>query len=705
MMDLNSEQLLAAEHIEGPMLVLAGAGSGKTRVVTCRIAHLLNLGVPSSEILALTFTNKAAQEMRQRIQTLSKQFVLTCTFHSLGARILRESIHALGYSNDFTIYDEKDSMELLKSCLTSFGIKNEKGLLKSLRIGISNAKNALLSKEDLKSDFQSREEQLLGEIFTIYQGKLKEYNALDFDDLLYLPVKLFKAHPDILLNYQKSWNFILIDEYQDTNAAQYFITKLLSATHRNLFAVGDPDQSIYSWRGANISNILDFEKDYEGAKTISLEQNYRSTSIILEGANNLIACNESRYEKKLWSSLGPGEKIALFRANNEKEEAQFVAEEILRLKKEHKLPLKECVVFYRTNAQSRNFEDAFLKLNIPYAIIGGISFYQRREIKDILAFLRMVVSEADFLSFARTINLPKRGIGPTTLKKLQDLAEEMQLPILSLCEKIVSKEFSLLKLSAKQEKGLASYLQVLTAIKNLVKAGTSLEEIVFETIDKTDYLNILKTDPQTYEDRSENLDALINKAAEWGAEKETQSLINFLEELSLKSSLDDTSFEDTVCLMTIHNGKGLEFEAAFIVGLEEDLFPHINSKDSPDALEEERRLCYVGMTRAKKHLYLTTSTYRFIWGTPKVMRPSRFLKEIPVECTTTLSQEKDVLEQVWEEEEGFEVGTAVFHKDFGKGVVKKSYQTSLGLTYDVYFLESHSTRTLVAKYAKFTTCS
>lgn len=705
MKTLNPEQLQATEHVEGPMLVLAGAGSGKTRVVTCRVAHLLKLGVPSSEILALTFTNKAAEEMRERIQTLSKQFVLTCTFHSLGARILRESIHALGYFSDFTIYDEKDSLELLKNCLTSLGIKSEKGLLKSLKIGISHAKNAVMSKEDLKSDFQSREEKLLSESFVLYQGKLKEYNALDFDDLLYLPVKLFKTHPDILLNYQKRWNFILIDEYQDTNAAQYFMTKLLSAKHRNLFAVGDPDQSIYSWRGANISNILDFEKDYEGAQTISLEQNYRSTSMILEGANSLIACNESRYEKNLWSSLGPGEKIKIFLSSNEREEATFVAEEILKLKRAHELPLKECVVFYRTNAQSRNFEDAFLKQNIPYMIIGGISFYQRREIKDILALLRMTVSEADFLSFTRTINLPKRGIGPTTLKKLQSLAEELELPILPLCRNILKKEVSSLKLSAKQEKGLTSYLNVIDSLKALVKTNTSLEEIVYEAIDQTGYLNLLKADPQTYEERKENLDALINKAAESGEEKETQSLINFLEELSLKSSLDDTVSEDAVRLMTIHNGKGLEFEAAFVVGLEEDLFPHINSKDSPDALEEERRLCYVGMTRAKRHLYLTAATYRFIWGIPKVMRVSRFIKEVPAEYTTTLSQEEEVLNQGWEEEEGFEAGTTLFHKDFGKGVVKKSYQTSLGLTYDVYFFESNSTRSLVAKYAKFTSYS
>lgn len=698
MQTLNPQQQLASEHMEGPLLVLAGAGSGKTRVVTCRIAHLLEVGVPSSEILALTFTNKAAEEMRNRIKAMTDQSVLTSTFHSLGARILRESISAIGYRNDFTIYDENDSLQLLKNCLAAMGYKDEKGLLKSLRIAISNAKNDLLTPNDLDRDFRSRTDQLLKDVFICYQEKLKEYNALDFDDLLYLTVKLFRESEETLTRYQKRWSFVLIDEYQDTNAAQYFMTHLLVKRHQNLFVVGDPDQSIYSWRGANISNILEFEKDYENAQVITLEQNYRSTSNILEGANALIQHNSARYEKKLWSDLGAGEKIGVFIAGNEQQEAQFVLEQLVRKTREEQIPLRECVIFYRTNAQSRIFEDAFLRYQIPYVIIGGLSFYQRREIKDILALLRMVVSDADFLSFARTINLPKRGIGNTTLIKLREKAEELELPILSLCRQCP------LKLSPKVAEGLRDYLEVIDTLKERIKNHAPLEEVVQEAIQLSGYERVLKEDPESYEDRKGNLEALINKAAEWSEERENPTLVHFLEELSLKSSLDDTPAYDSVRLMTLHNGKGLEFTLTFIVGMEEDLFPHLNAKDAIEALEEERRLCYVGMTRAKQFLYLTASTYRFMWGISKVMCPSRFLKEIPPQYLCVLSEQEAPEEEDWVEESGFKVGTVVFHKDFGKGIIQKSYNTSLGLTYDVQFFESNMTRSLVGKYAKFKVC-
>lgn len=693
--NLNQEQLGAAQHVEGPMLVLAGAGSGKTRVVTCRIAHLLELGVPSSEILALTFTNKAAEEMRQRIKSMTDQYVLTSTFHSLGARILRESIHAIGYRSDFTIYDENDSLQLLKTCLAGMGYKDEKGLLKSIRIAISNAKNDLLSPNDLDRDFRSRTEQILKDVFIAYQDKLKEYNALDFDDLLYLTVKLFRESEETLKHYQERWTFVLIDEYQDTNAAQYFMTNLLVKVHNNLFVVGDPDQSIYSWRGANISNILEFEKDYANAQVVSLEQNYRSTETILEAANGLIQHNTQRYEKTLWSQLGPGEKIGVFIAGNERQEAQFVVEELISKTREQHIPLRECVIFYRTNSQSRTFEDSFLKYQIPYVIIGGLSFYQRREIKDILALLRMVISDADFLSFARTINLPKRGIGNTTLGKFRDEAEKLQMPILTLCRTCP------IKLTKKVEEGIKDYLSVIDTLKGMVQESLPLEEIVQEAIALSGYERVLKEDPESYEDRKGNLEALINKAAEWSQEREDPTLMHFLEELSLKSSLDENPIHDSVRLMTLHNGKGLEFTLTFLVGMEEDLFPHINAKDEIEKLEEERRLCYVGMTRAKQFLYLTAATYRFMWGTSKVMCPSRFLKEIPSNYLSVLSEQINVEEEEWGEESGFKIGTAVFHKDFGKGIVKKSYNTSLGLTYDVHFLESNITRTLVGKYAKF----
>lgn len=702
---LNPQQQIATKHLEGPMLVLAGAGSGKTRVVTCRIAHLLSVGVPSSEILALTFTNKAADEMRVRIKMMADQYVLTSTFHSLGARILRESIHVLGYRSDFTIYDEKDSLDLLKTILGSMGYKDEKGLLKSVRIAISNAKNDLLTPNDLDRDFRSRTDQILKDVFISYQQKLKEYNALDFDDLLYLTVKLFRESKETLEHYQKRWTFVLIDEYQDTNAAQYYMTKLLVGERNNIFVVGDPDQSIYSWRGANIHNILDFEKDYEGAQVITLEQNYRSTSNILEAANGLINHNEARYEKRLWSNLGAGEKIGVYIAENEKTEAQFVVEELIRKSREEHLPLKECVIFYRTNSQSRTFEDALLKYQIPYIIYGGLSFYQRREIKDILSLLRMTVSESDYMAFARTINLPKRGIGNATLEKLRDAASDLELPILTLVRKIIHGECSAVKLTKRHLAGIEDYLHVINELKAMIKAKVPLEEIVQAAIEHSGYERVLKEDPESYEDRKGNLEELINKAAEWSEERENPTLVQFLEELSLKSTMDENPAQDSVRLMTLHNGKGLEFELTFVVGMEEDLFPHINSKDSAEALEEERRLCYVGMTRAKRFLYLTASTYRFMWGISKVMIPSRFLKEIPAHFLNPL-QEDEIIEEEsnWAEEQGFRVGTMVFHKDFGKGVVKKSYTTSMGLTYDVEFLDTNTTRSLVGKYAKFKIC-
>lgn len=702
---LNPQQQIAAEHLEGPMLVLAGAGSGKTRVVTCRIAHLLNVGVPSSEILALTFTNKAADEMRVRIKRMADQYVLTSTFHSLGARILRESIHVLGYRSDFTIYDEKDSLDLLKTILGSMGYKDEKGLLKSVRIAISNAKNDLLSPNDLSREFHTRTDQILKDVFVAYQQKLKEYNALDFDDLLYLTVKLFRESKETLEHYQKRWTFVLIDEYQDTNAAQYYMTKLLVGARNNIFVVGDPDQSIYSWRGANIHNILDFEKDYEGAQVITLEQNYRSTSNILEAANGLINHNEERLEKRLWSDLGAGEKIGVYIAENEKMEAQFVVEELIRKVREEHLPLKECVIFYRTNSQSRTFEDALLKYQIPYIIYGGLSFYQRREIKDILSLLRMTVSESDYMAFARTINLPKRGIGNATLEKLRDAASQCELPILTLVRKLIHGESSAVKLTKRHIDGMEDYLLVINELKSMTAAKVPLEEIVQAAIEHSGYENVLREDPESFEDRKGNLEALINKAAEWSEEREHPTLVKFLEELSLKSTMDENPGQDAVRLMTLHNGKGLEFELTFVVGMEEDLFPHINSKDSVEALEEERRLCYVGMTRAKRFLYLTASTYRFMWGISKVMLPSRFLKEVPAHFLHPLQEEAIIEEkQNWAEEEGFRVGTMVFHKDFGKGIVKKSYSTSMGLTYDVEFLETQTTRSLVGKYAKFKIC-
>ncbi len=713
---LNPEQQNAANHIEGPLLVIAGAGSGKTRIITHRIAHLLQIGVPAGEILAVTFTNKAAEEMRHRVRQMTHQQVLTCTFHSLGAKILRESIHLLGYKNQFSIYDEDDSLNLIKSCLKELGIDDDKSKLRSIKHFISQNKNDLKSPEKSSSgEYPSHEYMIYKQVYSHYQRKLKEFNACDFDDLLYLTVELLKTSAQAREHYESRWSFVLIDEYQDTNAAQYTLSRLLVNKHQNLFVVGDPDQSIYSWRGANIGNILNFETDFPSAKVVKLEQNYRSTNHILSAANSLIGHNIGRYEKNLWSNLGDGEKVKLKIHENEHEEALFIVDQIALIHK--KLPYNNMVIFYRTNAQSRIFEDHLLKFKIPYQIIGGISFYQRREIKDILAFLKMIVSDTDFIAFSRTINTPKRGLGPTFLEKIYQLAQLNSVSILAACHKAVNEGFTLdMKISSKQQQALKDYLKIIEHLKSLNHSKASLKEILKELIERSSYLSYLKEDEETYSDRKENLDELISKAAEWEQENENPTLELFLEELSLKSSSDEKQkLSDSVKLMTLHNGKGLEFDVAFIVGLEEEILPHINSKDSHDQIEEERRLFYVGMTRAKKELFITSSKYRMLWGMPKIMTPSRFLEEIDESHLEYLLNKKTkpsfeftdrktfspTLRECKEEFKGeFKIGTSVTHKDFGRGTIQKVYNTSLGTTYDVYFLNSKSTKSLVAKFAK-----
>lgn len=701
---LNPQQQEAATHVEGPMLVIAGAGSGKTRVVTERVIHLIELGILPSDILAVTFTNKAAQEMKARIQKHTSEQVLTTTFHSLGARILRESIHLLGYRNSFTIYDTEDTLKLLKNCLNSLGLKEDRGTVKTVRNMISTAKNDLISPEDIKSNTSSYHERLFSKIYPLYQAKLKEYNALDFDDLLFLTVTLLTKFKEAKKEYQKRWLFVLIDEYQDTNQAQYMLAKTLVAKHHNIFAVGDPDQSIYSWRGAQYQNILNFDKDFSNAKTIHLEHNYRSTNHILSAANSLIEENSLRYEKKLWSTLGEGDKIKVYFAQNEKLEAAFVVNTLSKLHLDKDIPWHEIVIFYRTNSQSRVFEDLLLEKNIPYVIFGGLSFYQRKEIKDLLAFLKLIVTDSDFVSFARTINIPKRGIGAATIGKFIYQAETTQTAIIPLCRQMLLNPtgFSI-KLSAKQKSNLHSFVEMIEGLRK--DKNLPINKLLEEVIEKTGYNQYLKQDPDSYEDRKENIKELITKAQEWHLTKDG-TLTQFLEELTLLSSMEEKNNEgSSVHLMTIHNGKGLEFDSVFLVGLEEDLFPHINSKKDPEKLEEERRLCYVGMTRAKKNLYLTAAQYRHAWGTAKVMIPSRFFSEIPDKHIENLSPTGYVDEDnddFYDDDNGFSFRAAdrIVHKVFGIGTVLKVYNTSLGETYDVDFDEDHIMRSLVAKYAK-----
>lgn len=691
--ELNLEQDQAVKHLEGPMLVLAGAGSGKTRVVTMRIAHLLSLGIPSSEILAVTFTNKAAEEMRQRVLKLTQQNILTCTFHSFAARLLRSWIPHLGFSRQFTIYDEEDSEKLLKECFLGLGLGlSDKSALKSIRSQISSAKNDLIGPEAIPS-----EEDLLKRCYALYQEKLKHHQALDFDDLLFLSAKLLTEHPDVLETCRRTWTFILIDEYQDTNFAQAQLIRLLAAPKNNIFAVGDPDQSIYSWRGARVQNILNFTHDFPGAKIVKLEQNYRSRSLILKAANGLIGHNQSRYEKELWSAREDGSPITLYFASDDKEEARFVVQKVSEFQRQFKCPLSDCAIFYRTNAQSRTFEDALLQRRIPYVIIGGISFYDRREVKDLLCFLRMVDTGADALSFLRTVNLPKRGLGESTVAKIREASLENGYAIFEGCEAICEGKLPI-KLSSKQLEGLKNYVDLIHAVRNALSSKLPLHEVLSYLIEKSHYLEVLREDPETYQDRRENVAELISKAAEWEESEEKNDLSHFLEELSLKSSLDEAGREEEALrLMTLHNSKGLEFSFVALVGMEEELLPHVNALDSREAIEEERRLCYVGMTRAKEELCLSSAKHRYLWGTPRMMRPSRFLSEIPKEYLK-LSGERAISSSSSEEE--FSIGARVFHRDYGSGIVQKAYQTSLGLTYDVLFSESGIERSLVAKYAR-----
>ncbi len=630
---LNENQKKAVLAPLKPTLILAGAGSGKTRVVTLRINYLLSQGFAPNEIVAVTFTNKAAKEIQERVFTLSNQKLiktnspLICTFHSLGVYILRRSISYLGFNPNFSIYDQSDSLKLLKNCATSLNIKSN--IVDSYSHIISSAKSQQLEPSDLSENEENLE---LIELYKLYQTRLKEANAVDFDDLLFLTVKLFQLFPQIALDYSNKWKSLLIDEYQDTNQAQYLIAKSIVQSHQNIFVVGDPDQSIYSWRGANIKNILNFEKDYPNAITIRLEKNYRSQSNILNAANALIENNSSRLKKNLQSVKDPGEKIKVFLGRNEAEEADFVSKQIEYLHHKQHIPLKSICIFYRTNSQSRTFEDALLRLRIPYEIIGGISFYQRKEIKDILAFLKMLILEKDFIAFERTINLPKRSLGPSTVNLLINYARNFSGTILEACQDLLNSPETKLekKLTIKQKEGLKDYCSIISFLKESL-SKLELHELVIKTIQETKYLDFLKEDKDSYEDRRSNLDELISKTYEWEKQNiQENQLDKFLEELALKSSSEESSTsEDRLSLMTIHNSKGLEFPIAFIVGLEENLFPHANSKGNLENIEEERRLCYVGITRAKDILYLSAIETRFLWGSFRAMKPSRFLKEIP----------------------------------------------------------------------------
>lgn len=644
---LNKEQQQAVQHTEGPLLILAGAGSGKTKVLTVRIAHLLAQGVNPYEILAITFTNKAAKEMKSRVEGLVGDVanrIWLSTFHSFCAKFLRfELDNFLGYNSNFTIYDTSDSQAVIKAALKALNLDDKYYPVGAMISAISDAKNKLLFASDFRKQARDFYQQKVADVYEYYERELRKNNALDFDDLLLVAVKLLQSNEAVLDKYSKRFRYVMIDEYQDTNHAQYLLAKLLASHWKNIAVVGDADQSIYAWRGADIQNILDFEKDYPNCTSIKLEQNYRSTKIILDAANAVIENNEGRPKKNLWTDKTEGAKIQHFTAQSEHEEAAFIGDTIAKKHDIHGVPYGDMAILYRTNAQSRVLEEALIKRALPYTMVGGTKFYDRKEIKDVLAYLRVLYNPFDDLSLLRIINVPKRSIGATTVAKLQDYARAngtslfMTLTQLHLVDTIKGKtkekleEFGILIFTLVAEMEDKTVLDILEAI-----------------LDRTGYLAQLEesTDPQD-QARAENIGELLSVAKDFQDTNPTGTVEDFLEQVALVNDVDSFEQEESkVTLMTLHAAKGLEFPIVFLGGLEEGLFPHSRTLINPEEIEEERRLAYVGITRAEKELYISNATTRTVFGRTSSYLPSRFIDEIPEELVDGLRAKRKVPDDI-----------------------------------------------------------
>lgn len=644
---LNREQQQAVQHTEGPLLILAGAGSGKTKVLTVRIAYLLAQGVNPYEILAITFTNKAAKEMKSRVEGLVGDVanrIWLSTFHSFCAKFLRfELDNFLGYNSNFTIYDTSDSQVVIKAALKALNLDDKYYPVGAMISAISDAKNKLMFASDYRKQARDFYQQKVADVYEYYERELRKNNALDFDDLLLIAVKLLQSNAAVLDKYSKRFKYVMIDEYQDTNHAQYLLAYLLSSHWKNIAVVGDADQSIYAWRGADIQNILDFEKDYPNCTSIKLEQNYRSTKIILDAANAVIDHNEGRPEKNLWTDKVEGAKIQHFTAQSEHEEAAFIGDTIVKKHDIHGVPYGDMAILYRTNAQSRVLEEALIKRALPYTMVGGTKFYDRKEIKDVLAYLRVLYNPFDDLSLLRIINVPKRSIGATTVSKLQDYAREngtslfMTLTQLHLVDTIKGKtkekleEFGILIFTLVAEMDDKSVLDILEAI-----------------LDRTGYLAQLEesTDPQD-QARAENIGELLSVAKDFQDTNPTGTVEDFLEQVALVNDVDSFEQEESkVTLMTLHAAKGLEFPIVFLGGLEEGLFPHSRTLMNPEEIEEERRLAYVGITRAEKELYISNATTRTVFGRTSSYLPSRFIDEIPAELVDSLRAKRKIPDDI-----------------------------------------------------------
>ena len=702
--DLNPAQREAVLTTEGPVLVIAGAGSGKTRVLTRRIAHLLAaVGVKPPEILAITFTNKAAAEMRERVEDLvgpPARAAWVMTFHAACGRILRREAPRLGYRSNFTIYDSADQLRLTKQCLEDLERDPKRFTPRGIHSQISNAKNQLIGPDDYASRVASFYDQTVADVYKLYQTKMFNSNAVDFDDMLYLTVDVLERFPEAQEKWQTAFRYLLVDEYQDTNHAQYRFLQLLAAKHSNVFAVGDPDQSIYAFRGADIRNVLEFERDFPGAKTIALEQNYRSTNSILEAANGVISHNRERKPKNLWSELGDGDPVRVVEVEDEHSEARYVAAEIARLVEEG-YNGNEIAVFYRTNAQSRVLEDVLVRQGVAYQVIGGPRFYERAEIKDLVAYLQVIDNPFDAVSLLRIANRPRRGIGDSTLAKLMSFADDAEMSLWEAMDRTDAAG-----VGTAPAKAVKSFR---TVIQSLMSASQEFDvpELVERVLEQSGYMDSLEAE-RTIEaqGRIENLQELVSLAREWMESAAEPTLSSFLQEVSLYSDQDAIRGEGSlVTLMTIHNAKGLEFRAVYLIGMEDGIFPHSRSIEE-QGVEEERRLCYVGMTRAMERLTLLHASSRMLYGGRSYNLPSRFLDELP-----EAHVERDQLKPAsWsnygapkqsqvaprDDVPSLSTGDSVRHGTLGEGVVVR---IEAGGVITVRFADDGTERRLMLDYA------
>ncbi|HEX2029466.1 MAG TPA: DNA helicase PcrA [Nitriliruptorales bacterium] len=684
--DLNPAQREAVTATDGPLLIVAGAGSGKTRVLTHRIAHLIrDRGIDPFSILAITFTNKAASEMRERVGSLvgarlSERMWVT-TFHSACARILRREAARLGYRSTFSIYDQADAVRLVAQVMKDLRV-DERGLTpQGVHVAISAAKDELIDFDTYALRAEGHIDKRIAEVYREYQSRLHRANAVDFDDLLVKVVELFQLFPEVLDHYRERFLYLLVDEYQDTNRVQYHLVNLLAGKHRNVMVVGDADQGVYSFRGATIQNLLDFERDFPDATVVKLTQNYRSTATILDAANAVIRNNLRRQPKDLWTEEGPGSHVVRYHAEDERDEAAFVAEEIERLVRDEGHRFADVAVFYRTNAQSRVLEEVFVRVGTPYRVVGGVRFYERKEIKDLLAYLRLLVNPADDLSARRVVNEPRRGIGARTLEWIDRHAAREGIPFLEACRQAEH----IPQLTPRQVSAVQTFVDTLDVL-GTVAAGTPVPELIEETWTRTGYMGELQAERSIEAlGREENLRELQSVAREHHERDPGGGLQGFLESVTLVTDQDELleveqeqagRDESAVTFMTLHTAKGLEYPVVFLVGLEDGVFPHVRSLADSDELEEERRLCYVGMTRAEQRLYLVHADHRTLWGGSSFNPPSRFLRELPEDLVERRESERGAAAGRIRDREitefggvEFRVGEHVRHSSFGRGRV------------------------------------